>query len=194
MGAVTSPSHPWRGEKLSGPLPQEAFQAWDQLINIISSRPAISFPDFSLPFQLHVDASVGQEHHGIRGGLGAILTQVQDGITRPIGYFSRQFRESECKYNAYNAELAGIVASLNHFHYYLKGSRTTIITDHLPIVKNGRRDDSTMHALRIKMNEMDIELLHMRGDTMPADALSRQPMAENHPGVREAKQARQDTI
>ena len=194
LGAVTSPSHPWRGEKLSGPLPQKAFQAWDQLINIISSRPAISFPDFSLPFQLHVDASVGQEHHGIRGGLGAILTQVQDGITRPIGYFSRQFRESECKYNAYNAELAGIVASLNHFHYYLKGSRTTIITDHLPIVKNGRRDDSTMHALRIKMNEMDIELLHMRGDAMPADALSRQPMAENHPGVREAKQARQDTI
>ena len=100
---------------------------------------------------------MGQEHHNppIRGGLRAILTQVQDRITRPIGYFSRQFRESECKYNAYNAELAGIVASLNHFYYYLKGSRTTIITDHLPIVKNGRRDDNTMHALRIKMNEMD---------------------------------------
>ena len=146
------------------------------MIKIISSRPAIAFPDFSLPFQLHVDASVGQEHHNppIRGGLGAILTQVQDGITRPIGYFSRQFRESECKYNAYNAELTGIVASLNHFYYYLKGSRTTIITDHLPIVKNARRDDNTMHALRIKQNEMDIELLHMRGDAMPADALSRQ--------------------
>ena len=85
------------------------------------------------------------------------------------------------------------MASLNHFHYYLKGSRTTIITDHLPIVKNGRRDDSTMHALRIKMNEMDIELIHMRGDAMPADALSRQPMAENHPGVKEARQAKEET-
>ena len=78
LGAVTSPSHPWRGEKLSGPLPEEALRAWNKLIKIISSRPAIAFPDFSLPFQLHVDASVGQEHHGIRGGLGAILTQVQD--------------------------------------------------------------------------------------------------------------------
>ena len=158
-----------------------------------SFRLSPTFPDFSLPFQLHVDASVGREHHGIRGGLGAILTQVQDGITRPIGYFSRQFRESECKYNSYNAELAGIVASLNHFYYYLKGSRTTIITDHLPIVKNGRRDDSTMHALRIKMNEMDIELIHMRGDAMPADALSRQPMAEDHPGIKEARQAKEET-
>ena len=49
-----------------------------------------------------------------------------------------------------------------------------------------------MHALRIKMNEMDIELVHMRGDAMPADALSRQPMAENHPGIREAYQAKEE--
>ena len=49
-----------------------------------------------------------------------------------------------------------------------------------------------MHALRIKMNEMDIELIHMRGDAMPADALSRQPMAENHPGIREAYQAKEE--
>merc|ERR1712051_473122 len=47
----------------------------------------------------------------------------------------------------------------------------------------------------IKMNEMDIELIHMRGDAnaMPADALSRQPMAEDHPGMKEARQAREET-
>jgi hypothetical protein len=60
LGAVTSPNHPWRGKKLSGPLPDEALKAWKKLIRIISSRPAIAFPDFSLPFQLHVDASVDQ--------------------------------------------------------------------------------------------------------------------------------------
>ena len=43
------------------------------------------------------------------------------------------------------------------------------------------------------MNRMDIELIHMRGDAMPADALSRQPMAENHPEVKEARQAREET-
>jgi hypothetical protein len=95
-----------------------------------------------------VDAAVGQDHHDppIRGGLGAILTQVQDGFTRPIGYYSRQFRESECKYNAYNAELAGIVASLNHFYQYLKGSKTTIFTDHLPIMKK-----SKAYSMRLKL-------------------------------------------
>ena len=109
LSAVTSSSNCWWGFKQSGPLPQDAQDAWYKLKNIISSKPAIAFPDFSLPFQLHVDSVVGQEHHEppIRGGVGAILTQAQEGITRPIGYFSRQFRESECKYNAYNANWQG---------------------------------------------------------------------------------------
>ena len=62
----------------------------------------------------------------------------------------------------------------------------------MPIVENGRRDDNTMHALRIRVNEMDIELIHMRRDAMPADALYRQPMAENHPGIRKAHQAKEE--
>ena len=58
------------------------------------------------------DASVGKPHDDppIRGGVGVILTQVQNGVTRAIGYFSRQFRDSESRYNAYNAELCGLVA------------------------------------------------------------------------------------
>ena len=119
---MTSPSHPWRGFKLSGPLPLDAQNAWYRLRDIIASRTVIAFPDFSIPLQLHVDASVGHPNRTprVRGGVGAILTQVQEGITRPIGYFSRQFRDSENRYNAYNAELTGIVASLNHFIQILK--------------------------------------------------------------------------
>ena len=111
LSAVTSSDHPWKSHKLSGDLPKEASDAWYKLRDIIISRPVIAFPDFSLPFQLFVDASVGKPHNDppIRGGVGAILTQVQQGVTRPIGYFSRQFRDSESRYNAYNAELCGLV-------------------------------------------------------------------------------------
>ena len=35
--AVTSLSHPWRSLKVSGPLPQDAQDAWRKLIEIISS-------------------------------------------------------------------------------------------------------------------------------------------------------------
>ena len=174
--------------------PTETVEAWKILMHIASSRPAIALPEFGLPFQLHVDASVGQEHHDptVKEGIGAILTQIQDGITRPVGYFSRQFGESERKHNAHNAELAGIVASLNHFYYYLKGSRTTIITDHLPKVKNSRRDHNIANALWMEMDEMDIVLTHIRGEGRPADALSRQSLPEDYPGIREARQAKTD--
>merc|ERR1712008_341840 len=98
-----------------------------------------------------------------------------------------EFDRGHTIYNAYNAELTGIVAALEHFYHYLKGSRTTVITDHLHIVKNGKRDNNTMDALRIEMNKLDMEILHIRGDTMPADSLSRQAKKEA------ARQAKQET-
>ena len=179
LSAVTSPEHPWRSTKLSGDLPQDAIDSWYKLRNIIASRPIIAFPDFSLPFQLFVDASVGKPHADppIRGGVGAILTQVQSGVTRAIGYFSRQFRDSESRYNAYNAELCGLVAGLDHFMTYLKSSKVTAFTDHMPLVKAASKEKATADALLHKLSEMDLTLIHISGPEMPADVLSRQAQA-----------------
>ena len=175
LSAVTSPEHRWKSFKLSGDLPDDAQEAWFRLRNIIASRPVIAFPDFSLPFQLFVDASVGRPHEDppIRGGMGAILTQVQQGVTRPVGYFSRQFRDSESNYNAFNAELCGVVTALDHFMTYLKHANVTIFTDHMPLVKRSAKDENTMNALLYKLSLMDINLVHLKGSEMPSDALSR---------------------
>ena len=180
LSAVTSSEHPWRSKKISGDLPQDAIDAWFKLRNIIASRPVIAFPDFSLPFQIFVDASVGKPHADppIRGGAGAILTQVQDGVTRAIGYFSRQFRDSESRYNAYNAELAGLVAGIEHFMTYLKNSKVTAFTDHMPLVKSASREKATADALLHKLAEMELTLIHISGPEMPADVLSRQAQAD----------------
>jgi hypothetical protein len=176
LSNVTSPDHPWRSFLISGDLPEDAQDAWFKLRNIIASRPVLAFADFSLPFQMFVDASVGKPHATppIRGGMGAILTQVQDGLTKPIGYFSRQFKDSESRYNAYNAELCGLVAGLEHFMSYIKNSRVTAFTDHMPLVKAASRDKSTSDALLFKLSTMELSLIHIKGQEMPADALSRQ--------------------
>ena len=178
LSAVTSTEHPWKSQQITGDLPKEASDAWYKLRDIISSRPVIAFPDFSLPFQIFVDASVGKPHSEppIRGGVGAILTQVQQGVTRPIGYFSRQFRDSESRYNAYNAELCGLVAALDHFMTIIKNSKITAFTDHMPLVKAASREKSTSDSLLQKLSTMDLTLIHMIGPEMPADALSRQAL------------------
>ncbi len=61
--------------------------AFDQLKLLLSSPPVLGFADYSLPFELHVDAS-GQ-------GLGAVLYQHQDGYRRVISYASRGLSKSE---------------------------------------------------------------------------------------------------
>ncbi len=180
LSAVTSQEHNWRSYKMSGDLPQKAIDAWYKLRGIIASRPVIAFPDFSLPFQMFVDASVGKPHAEppIRGGVGAILTQVQNGVTRPIAYFSRQFRDSESRYNAYNAELCGLVAGLEHFMTYLKNSKVTAFTDHMPLVKSSTREKATADALLFKLSAMELTLIHIVGSKMPADCLSRKAYQE----------------
>ena len=126
--------------------------------------------------------------------MGAILTQVQDGLTKPIGYFSRQFKDSESRYNAYNAELCGLVAGLEHFMSYIKNSRVTAFTDHMPLVKAASRDKSTSDALLFKLSTMELSLIHIKGQEMPADALSRQALRETKGNIPVAASTRLEAL
>jgi hypothetical protein len=55
--------------------------AFESLISKLSTPPVLAFPDFTLPFGLHTDAS------GV--GLGAVLYQLQNGKKRVLAYGSR---------------------------------------------------------------------------------------------------------
>ena len=66
----------------------EACQrAFESLITKLSESPVLAFPDFSLPFTLHTDAS------GV--GLGTVLYQMQDGKQRVLAYASRSLNHSD---------------------------------------------------------------------------------------------------
>ena len=53
----------------------------------LGNTPVLAFPDFRVPFILMTDASTV--------GLGAVLSQVQEGIERPISFASRQLNKAE---------------------------------------------------------------------------------------------------
>ena len=170
---LTKKDSKWKSIKRHGPLPKEALNAFYALKNMLLERPLIYWPNTSLPFQMFTDASVGTEEK--QGAISAVLTQVQNGITRPIGYYSRRMRSSENKYNSFNSELLAIEQGLQHWRQILVGSQLTVFTDHRPAVDHiTKRQQKTMSALCYKISAFDCDIQHIMGkDNLIADYLSR---------------------
>ena len=102
---------------------QEAFEC---LISRLTSPPILGYPDFQLPFTVHVDAS--------STGLGAALYQTQKGRPTVIAYGSRTLSPAERNYSAYRREFLALKwAVAEKFRDYLYGSRFHVITDSNPL-------------------------------------------------------------
>ena len=102
---------------------EEAFQI---LIDRCTHAPILAYADFSLPFELHIDAS------GI--GLGAILYQTQEGKKRMIAYASRTLSQSEARYPAHKLEFLALKWALtDQFYEYLYGNSFAVYTDNNPL-------------------------------------------------------------
>ena len=95
---------------------EEAFQT---LITKCTETPVLAYADFSLPFELHTDAS------GV--GLGAVLYQTQEGKKkRVIAYASRTLSQSESRYPAHKLEFLALKWALtDQFYEYLYGNSLT---------------------------------------------------------------------
>jgi hypothetical protein len=81
----------------------------------------LSYPDFKLPFILATEAS--------GTGIGAILSQVQNGAERVIGYASRQKNRSEQVLSSSESELLAVVWATKHFRPYLLGKKFLLRTE-----------------------------------------------------------------
>ena len=94
-------------------LPLEACKAFDHLKAACLQAPILSFPDFSKPFLLEMDAS-GK-------GLGAVLSQKQsDGRYHPIAYASCIMNKTEQRYHSNKQEFLALKwAVTEQFHEYL---------------------------------------------------------------------------
>ena len=98
--------------------------AFETVISKLTSPPVLAYPDFSLPFTLHTDAS--------REGLGAAV--YQDSRTRVISYGSRTLNDAECKYSAYHCESSTLKWAITEkFHSYLYCYKFYVVTDSNPL-------------------------------------------------------------
>ena len=77
-------------------------KAFENIKKIISKEALVSFPDFSKPFEIHIDASHTQ--------LGAVVSQGN----KPIGFYSRKLNSAQTRYTTTERELLSIVEALKN--------------------------------------------------------------------------------
>ena len=136
-------------------------KAFDLVKAAISKDVLLSYPDFSMPFEIHTDASKLQ--------LGSVIAQKN----RPVAFYSRKLNPAQQRYTTTERELLSIVETLKEFRNILLGQQVVVHTDHLNLTHKQFNTDRVMRW-RLILEEYGVSLTYVKcTNNIVADALSR---------------------
>jgi hypothetical protein len=154
LAALTSKNTKWEWT-------EKHSQAFQLMKNIVSKETLLSYPDFSLPFDVYTDASHIQ--------LGAVICQKD----KPIAFYSRKLNPAQTRYTTTECELLAIVETLKEFRNILLGQQLRVFTDHKNLTHKNFNTERVMRW-RLILEEFGPELNYIKGEkNIVADALSR---------------------
>lgn len=122
FGTIANPLNRLTDKNRAFVWTKECEEAFAKLKRCLVTSPILAYPAAKGQFYLDTDAS--------NTGIGAVLSQEQDGIERVIGYASRTLSKPERNYCVTRRELLAVVTYLRHFRPYLYGRHIIIRTDH----------------------------------------------------------------
>jgi len=149
---------------------QETQEAFELLRNALTSPPVLAMPRDVGEIILDTDAC--------DQSIGAVLSQIQDGVERVIAYASRGLDKREINYCVTRKELLAVVYSLKYFKQYLLGRPFRIRTDHAPLTWFRRTPEPVGQQARWLeiMEEYTFTIEHRSGSRHGnADGISRRP-------------------
>ena len=173
---------PFRKWNSKDPVPwewtPECEAAFLDLKGALTSSPILGFADFNLDFTVETDASYN--------GLGAVLSQWQDGRQRVIAYASRALKGAEknhVKYSSMKLELLALKwAVTEKFRDYLIGRKFLILTDNNPLkfIMTTAKLKAVEQKWVSELSRFNFEVKYRSGKKNGnADALSRKPHPED---------------
>ena len=108
----------------------------------LTVAPILAYPDLNADadsFILDTGAS--------QCGMGAVLSQKEDGMLKFIAYASKLYNKAQKNYSTYDRELLACVTFIDHFRHYLLGKNFELSSDHSALTSlfsfpepKGRRD------------------------------------------------------
>jgi hypothetical protein len=156
-----------------GPLLKEAMDAFCILQNSLTSEPVMAFPRADRQYALITDMATGTADTA-----GGLETQKEEFDNfNVISYASRQLKDHEKNYSPFLLEAAAAVWGMDIFNKYLKGKKFIQYTDHKSLEKMGHLHTKTMNRLQAALLEHDFVIQYKKGEIMPANYLSRLPLA-----------------
>ena len=135
----------------------------------LTSAPILSYPNFSIDFEIHADAS--------DRAIGSVLIQNFNGVNKPISFASRKLSKTERRYTVTEKELLSLVFATSQFTSYIYGRKIIAYTDHKPLVtkQNLKMPHGRLGRLFLKLHsDADITLAYKPGkENFLPDFLSR---------------------
>lgn len=149
---------------------KESIEAFDACQRCLTSTTRLAFPSPTAKLALSTDAS--------STGIGATLDQLEDGIWKPLGHYSRKLSSSERNYSTYDRELLAVFAGIKHFQDLLDGRHFIIKTDHKPLIYAFQQNlDKASERQRRQLDyisQFTTDIVYVKGnENIVADALSR---------------------
>ena len=146
----------------------EQQKAFDQLKTDLSKAETLAYFDPKAETRIVVDASPV--------GLGAVLTQMQNGQKRVVHYASRSLSDVERRYSQTEKEALAIVWACERFHMYVYGMEFVLETDHKPlefIYSKRSKPSARIERWVLRLQSYHFKVQYKPGTQNIADSLSR---------------------
>jgi len=153
---------------------KQCEDVFNRLKQAPTSSPILSLPKEEGELILDTDAS--------NFGIGAVLSQKQDGVEKVISYFSRVLSRAEKNYCVTRRELLSIIESIKTFHHYLYGRKFLVRTDHASLkwLLSFKDVEGQLARWMEKLQQYEFKIIYRKGKLHAnADGLSRRPCAED---------------
>ena len=148
-------------------------KSMETLKEALCAAPILAYPVPDGRYILDCDAS--------NSGIGAVLSQVQEGQERVISYGSKKLDKAQRNYCVTRRELLSLVTFITQYRHYLLGKQFTLRTDHSSLrwLFNFKEPEGQLARWLEVLAQYNFEIVHRDGKKHGnCDALSRQYCGE----------------
>ena len=150
---------------------QEHTAAFHAVKQAVIRATMLSFPNYSLPFEIFTDASTYQ--------IGSIIAQHTEDGFKVLAFFAMKMTPAQMKYTVTEQELLAIVMTLRKYRSMIFGYLINIYTDHKNLTFSAFQSARTIRW-RLFVEEFGPKFKYIRGPlNKAADALSRLQLVDS---------------